>query len=141
VPKPKPTLPRLVEQLRILLWFQMHLTLIGLLIVLAAVGFVASVRHVQLDSGVVEQLLLSMLLLVGTAVFLAICAALVRRRWVLVYPLIVLVEVAVIVNIVRAVASGLVGFLLVLVYAALTGWVIADLSRREVRVYLLRLGD
>ncbi len=35
---------------------------------------------------------------------------------------------------------GLVGTLLVLLYAALTAWILADLARREVRAYLFRRG-
>jgi cell division protein FtsW (lipid II flippase) len=139
VRKPRPELPPLVEQLRVLLWFQTHLTLLGLLIVISFVGYVTNVRHVRIDDEVGNQILVMMGLLVAIAVVLAVCARLVRNRWFWVYPLILVAEAGVVVVIVRAVASGLAGGLLVLLYAALTGWILADLARHEVRAHLFRL--
>ncbi len=136
VRKPRPERPRLVEQLRILLWFQMHLTLLGLLVVLIVAGTFSNIR---LAHHFVDQLLRMALLLVGIAVALPLCARLLRRGWFWAYPVILAIEAAVIFVIVQAVAFGLVGTLLVLLYAALTGWILADLCRREVRAYLFRL--
>jgi hypothetical protein len=139
VRKPKPELPRLVEQLRILLWFQLHLTLLGLLVLLIWLGTHrrAGLYH-GADREFDDQLARGLLLLAGIAVVLPVCVKLLRPGWFWAYLFILAVEAAVIVVIVGAVTSGLAGTLLALLYAAVTGWILVDLFRREVRAYLLR---
>jgi hypothetical protein len=77
--------------------------------------------------------------LIVIAVALAICAKLLWRRWKWVYLLILATEAGAVTIIVQGVASGLVFGLVVLLYAALTGWILVDLFRREVRAYVWRL--
>ncbi len=120
-------LPRLVDQLRILLWFQMHLSLIGLIVVFVWAYFVDKQRQITFDSALRAQvsrtenrLFLTMGALILVAVLLAICAKLLWRGWKWVY------------------LAGLDGALLVLLYAALTGWILVDLFRGEVRAYVWR---
>jgi hypothetical protein len=118
---------------------QMHLTLVGLLIVIGWVGYITNARDVHLDAERSSQIMLTIAMLVTAAVTLAVCAKLLWRRWMWVYLLILTAEAIVIVNIVRTFASGLAVGILVLLYAALTVWVLANVFRREVRVFLLRL--
>jgi hypothetical protein len=136
VRKPRPELPRLVDQLRLLLWFQLHLTLLGLLVVLL-VGGIFSKNYLARDF--VDQMLRMALLLVGIAAALSLCTRILRRGWFWAYPVILAVEAAVIFVVVRAVAFGVAGTLLVLLYAALAGWILVDLTRREVRAHLFGL--
>jgi hypothetical protein len=76
VPRSRPELPRLVEQVRILLWLQMHLTLLGLLVVLIVGGIY---RNIHLAHDFVDQLLKMAVLLAGIAAALPLCARLLRR--------------------------------------------------------------
>jgi hypothetical protein len=156
VPAHEPELPRLVDQVRILLWFQMYLSLIGVVAVLIWAAIVEKRRLVIFEdagySGVTypaysrltdlrDQLLFAMAALVVVAVVLAVCAKLLRRGWKWVYLLILATQAVVVAIIVRGVTSGWTGGLLVLLYAALTGWILADLFRGEVLAFVWRRAD
>jgi hypothetical protein len=148
----RPELPRLVEQVRVLLWFQMHLTLLALLVTLLVFGITHSALEVDQSDAVVQTLLGLTVL----AIALGVSSRLVRHRWPPVLLLVVLTEAGVVWFIVRAVAGGVVRVLLhrsaaepladmissnllALLYVVFTGWTIVNLFRREVWGYLLRL--
>ena len=138
-------LPRLVDQVRALLWFQMFLSLIGLLVTIIIGVIVAKQDLLVLDTAAANrrdalerQLLLTMAALIVIPVFVAVCAKLLWRGWKWVYLLAVLAQAIAVAVIVGAVSSGLAGGLLVLLYAALTGWILVDLFRGEVLNYVWR---
>jgi hypothetical protein len=147
---PAPELPRLVEQLRILLWMQMHLTVLGFLAAVLLVGFVSNYRDGALPRETEDWLMLTMGLQLVAAVLLATCAALLRRRrWKVVHLLALAAEAMVIAIVVRAFAQAFIGLLtqtglftwvLMPIYAALTGWILVDLFRGEVLRHLWRRG-
>jgi hypothetical protein len=126
-------LPRLVDQLRILLWFQMYLTLIGVLAVTLDLGIFGSALTASYDNSWADSLFATMLALILVAILLAISAKLTRRGWMWVYALIVLTELAVVAVIMFAARIGVGAVLFGVLYGGLTGWVIADLCRGEVR--------
>jgi len=136
----KPELPRLVEQLRVLLWMQMHASLLGVLvlIILAAVAANRQFAHPGAATDFADRVLLAAAALSGVAAVLAICAKLLWRGWPWLFVLILATEAAVVVIIVRAVTSGLLFGLAAVLYAGLTAWILADLFRPEVLTYLLR---
>lgn len=135
--RPRPELPRLVEQLRILLWFQMHLTVLALTILMCLVGYFSDIRDYIPDEVVMLRITAAVGLLVVIAALLATCAGLLRRwRWAAIYVLIVLTEVMTVVAVGLALATGFVISALLLPYVALVSWIVVNLARREVRAYL-----
>jgi hypothetical protein len=142
----RPPLPRLVEQVRLLLWMQMFLSLIGLLVAIIGAYYVDRRKLMGIgDSysrlrGLEDRIELLLLGFFAVAVLLAVCAPLVRRRWPPVHVLVLAVEVLAVVVIALAVRVGLAATILVIVYAALTAWIVVDLFRGEVLRYLWRLG-
>jgi O-antigen/teichoic acid export membrane protein len=135
--RPRPELPRLVEQLRILLWFQMHLTVLALTILMCLVGYFSDIRDYIPDEVVMLRITAAVGLLVVIAALLATCAGLLRRwRWAAIYVLIVLTEVMAVVAVGLALATGFVISALLLPYVALVSWIVVNLARREVRAYL-----
>ena len=138
-------LPRLVDQLRALLWFQVFLSLIGLIVTIIIGSIVSKQDLLLLDRAAANrrdalerQLFLTMAALIVIAVLVAVCAKLLWRGWKWVYLLAVLAQAIAVTVVVAAVTSGLVGSLLVLLYAALTGWILVDLFRAEVLAYVWR---
>ncbi len=103
--KVRPQLPRFVDQMRILLWFQFLFVLL--------------------------------LLRLGTTLIQALSAGLVRRGWAIVAPLILLSQVAVVVDLFWSLWIGTFGAFGATLLVLLGGWILADLFRGEVRRYLL----
>src|SRR2546421_10411446 len=97
------TLPRLVDQLRILLWFQFYLTLINTLAVFGYMAVVDGHRHDSYGDQILwdlftqreEQVLVVALIMLGSAIVLAVCARLARHRTVVLYPVVTVAELAV----------------------------------------------
>jgi hypothetical protein len=138
----RPQLPRLVDQMRILTWFQFHLTLVTLVvaIVLGAVLSGHDLSYTSVDDPVARQLgrvEVLILVLAGTAILLAVAAALVRRGFMVAFPLVILAEVAVLVDVGLAVRTGVILGLVAVLLLILGGWILADLFRREVRTFLI----
>ena len=128
------------DQLRILLWFQMHLTLIGLLVVLLVIGTITNVRSIYLDTEAENRIFLTMGIYAISAALLAVCAKLLWRQWAWVYLLIVGTELMVVTNLVQAITLGLVVGLFAVLQAGLVGWIVVDLLRRDVRRFMFRSG-
>jgi cell division protein FtsW (lipid II flippase) len=138
-------LPRFVDQLRALLWFQMFLSLIGLIVVIIIASIISKQDLLVLDTAAANrrdalerQLFLTMAALIVIAVFVWISAKLLWRGWKWVYLLALLAQALAVTVTVGAVTSGLAGGLIVLLYAALTGWILVDLFRGEVLAYVWR---
>ncbi len=157
-PGVKRQLPRQLEQIRILTWFQFHLSVLSMLVALAA-GVLQSGQadraFLMTDQSArrgAAAMLLLLLVLGGTAVFLGVAAATASRGWAIAFPLVILAELAVLVDVwltVRAwLASEVLGALTVLfgvlfgvvcvLLIALGGWIAARLLHREVLTFLLR---
>jgi hypothetical protein len=141
----RPPLPRLVDQLRVLLWMQMHLSLLGAVVATFAVVIVDRYNQNDLSGNPAREALerrleLGLLLLAAATVLLAICAPLVRRRWPPIHLLSLATEAIVVVVIVDAARSGVAPVLFGILYAALTVWILADLFRGEVLRHLYRIG-
>ncbi|GAA0903634.1 hypothetical protein GCM10009557_79400 [Virgisporangium ochraceum] len=135
---PRPELPRVVDQLRILLWLQTHLTLVGLLVVVVVVGYLTNERGLHLSEEQNTGFFTALGLLAGTAAVLALCATLMRRRWWWVYVLIAAVEVTAVVAVGYGLTRGhLVTSLGLVLYVALVAWVVVDLVHPEVRTFML----
>lgn len=140
----RPALPRLVDQLRLLLWFQFYVTLLTLVPIMIVAGLTANASASTLlttdsvDQRIVERLSLALVVLAGVAILLAICAGTVRRGWIVLYPLILLTEVAVGGMLVLLLAEGIYSGLYLLLTVAFGVWAVIDLCRGEVRGYLLR---
>ncbi len=128
---PKPELPRLVEQVRLLLWLQMYFTLLALLAVLIVFGTMGS----AMDTTDQDRFGLSIVTMIPLAILLAMLGRLVRRRWAWVYLVVVVAELAAIALVVGAVLSGLAFTIVGVIYAALTLWIVADLFRGQVLRY------
>lgn len=137
---PDPALPRYVEQLRIVLWMQTHLTLIGLLIQLIWFGAVVNDSGFYIEPEVRGRIMVVLVVLAASAAVLAVCAKLAARRWWWVYLLSVASELNVALNIVRLWETGITVMVLALLNAVLCVWALVNLSRREVRSFMLRLG-
>lgn len=146
---PRPELPRLVEQLRILLWLQLHLTVLGFLAAFLLVGYVSNYSRGggTLPRQTEDWLWLTLGLQVVAVVLLAVSAGLLRRGALVAHPLALVAEAVVLVILVRSFAqaflglvtqTGLFTFLYMPIYAALTGWVVVDLFRGEVLRFLWR---
>jgi hypothetical protein len=78
-----------------------------------------------------------MLVLAATAVLLAISAAVLRRGFAVAYPLTVVAELAVLLAFVLAVRAGVVLIVVTVLPILLTVWIAADVSRRDVRAFML----
>ncbi|WP_203921979.1 hypothetical protein [Rugosimonospora africana] len=139
----RPELPRRVDQMRILTWFQCHLTLVTL-VVSVIVGAIVSGRElsstgaddpVERQLGHIEVLILA---LPATAILLAITAALVRRGFAVAFPLVILCELAVLVDVGLALRAGVVLSIVTLLLVILGAWIVSNLVRREVWAFLLR---
>ncbi len=141
----RPTVPRLVEQLRLLLWGQAYLSMLGVLVCLIG-GYYVNRRKLLSSGdaynrlrGLEDRVGLVLLGLALVAILLAVCAPLMRRRWPPVHVFVLAVEVLAVALIVTAVRIGLAGTILMILYAALTAWIVVDLLRGEVLRYLWRL--
>jgi hypothetical protein len=137
-------LPRLVEQMRILTWFQFHLTLVTLLVAIVIAATLSSRRLANFGVGgdpieqQLERVEVLCLALTGTAILLAVTAALVRRGFAVAFPLVLLAEVAVLVDVALAAGAGIVLRVVVVLLVILGVWILVDLFRREVWTFLLR---
>lgn len=142
----RPPLPRLVEQLRVLLWLQAFLSVLGVLVSLIGAQYVD--RRKMLSSGdayfrlrgLQDRLEVVVLGLLAVAVLLSVCAPLVRRRWPPVHVFVLAVEALVVAVIVATVGTGLAGTVLMVFYAALAAWIVVDLFRADVVRHLWRVG-
>jgi hypothetical protein len=158
-PRVKRQLPRPVEQIRILTWFQFHLSVVFLIVAIVAAAilsgqggrpFLMYDDSARRGLAAVEPLMLA---LAGSAVLLATAAFLLRRGWAVALPLVFLAEVAVVVDVWLAVRAGLVAsttlgaltilFAIVLglvsaLLVILGGWIVARFFSGEVRTFLLR---
>jgi hypothetical protein len=144
-PRVRPPLPRLVEQLRILLWMQMFLSVLGVLVCLVGLYYINRRKLLSSDDAywrlrrLEDQVELVFLGLFAAAILLAVCAPLVRRRWPVVHLFALAVEALVVAIIVMAVRVGLAATFLMILYAALTVWILVDLFRGEVLRHLWRV--
>src|SRR5262249_36488772 len=134
---------RLVDQTRILLWFQTHLSMVGVLAVIIAVVRTESVRIGMYDYDArhrldhfQEQLGIAALLLVGIAIVAAICGRLLWRGWPVLFVVILATELAAAYLVLRAFTMGVASTVLGILYAGLTLWILVDLFRPEVLRYL-----
>jgi hypothetical protein len=142
----RPPLPRLVEQVRILLWMQMFLSVFGVLVCLLDLREVN--RLELLSSGdayrrlgrLEERVGLVFLGFVAAAILLAVCAPLVRRRWPPVHLLALAVEVETLVVAITIIVAriGPVTTIFAILYSALAVWILVDLFRGEVLRHLWR---
>jgi hypothetical protein len=135
-------LPPLVDRVRILTWFQFYLTLVILAVALVVGGIASgSTRSVVRTDEASRQYLgrveVLMLVLAATAVLLAISAAVLRRGFAVAYPLTVVAELAVLLAFVLAVRAGVVLIVVTVLPILLTVWIAADVSRRDVRAFML----
>ena len=158
-PQVKTRRPGAVEQIRILTWFQFHLTVITLIVtivagaILSGQGDWAYLMYRDDARRGTDAMLMVMLALLGTLVLLAVTAFGLRRDWAVSLPLVILAEAAVVVDVVLAMWAGLqtrnvLGALTMLFAAALGllallllglgGWIVARLFRGEVWSYLFR---
>ncbi len=138
----RPSPPRLVDQTRILLWFQFHLTLVSLLVTMFLAVLVEKHTHGYDADPVLEQRLtrleLLLLLLAATALVLAVAAATVRRGWWIGWPLAVLAEVAVLVDAALSWRAGVIVGLILALLLLLAVWTSVNLCRPELLRQLLR---
>lgn len=139
----RPQLPTRVDQMRILTWFQCHLTLVTLVvsIIVAAILSTHDLSSVGADDPIERQLdhtAVLILALPATAILLAVTAALVRRGFAIAFPLVILCELAVLVDVGLAFRTGIVLSVVTLLLVVLGGWILSNLFRREVRAFLLR---
>src|SRR5690349_21574948 len=137
--KVRPQLPRFVDQMRILLWFQFFLTLVLFLAVLIGIGTISDAYDDSFEANqqLQDHLFVLLLLLLGTTLIQALSAGLVRRGWAIVAPLILLSQVAVVVDLFWSLWIGTFGAFGATLLVLLGGWILADLFRGEVRRYLL----
>lgn len=132
----RPSLPRLVDQMRVLLWFQFFLTLVLFLAVLIGT---ASINDVYGDSGstrLEDHLWTLMLMLLGTTVIQALAAGLLRHGWAVLAPLVLVSQLAVLADLGWCLYIGTFGAFGACLLVLLGGWILADLFRGEVRRYL-----
>lgn len=137
-------LPRLVDQMRILLWFQFFVTLVTFLGVLIGTMLIT---NTQLDATSDEyastvhlehQLAVLLLAMAGTLILQALSAGLLRFGWVVHFPLIVLAQLAVLAELGYTLWLGNFGALGAALLVLLGIWIMANLIRGEVRRYLTR---
>jgi hypothetical protein len=144
----RPPLPRLVEQVRILLWMQTFLSVFGLLVCLLdgrdinRLKLLSSGDAYRRLSRLENQVELVILGLATAAILLAVCAPLVRRRWPPVHLFALAVEVGILVLAISLIAAriGPVTTTFMILYAALSVWIVVDLFRGEVLRHLWRIG-
>src|SRR5690348_6533203 len=84
----RPSLPRLVDQMRLLLWFQFFLTLVLFLAVLIATASINDVYGDVANTRLEDRLWTLMLMLLGTTVIQALAAGLLRHGWAVLAPLV-----------------------------------------------------
>jgi len=158
-PQVKTWRPGAVEQIRILTWFQVHLTVITLIVVigegaiLSGQGDWAYLMYRDDARRGTGTMLTVMLMLASTMVLLALTAFALRRDWAVALPLAILAEVGVVVSVCLAMwasfeSRGVLGALtwlfaaglglLSLFLVSLSGWIVTLLFRAEVRRFLLR---
>jgi hypothetical protein len=123
-------LPRLVDQVRALLVFQFYATMAALLGVLLFGGLAAS-SPAGRDIG--DFVITAMFVLAGLAVPIWLGSRLWSRGWSWVYLMVVLAEAGTIAAAVFFFRSGAALGLGSAVYLGLTGWILVDLCRGEVR--------
>jgi hypothetical protein len=146
----RPPLPRLVEQMRVLLWLQFFVTLLNTLPLFLfewilqgreddafrAGGFDNPAYWFWSDrADLVGRLALAVL---GTAVLLAICAGLTRQGWIVLYPLIIVAEAAVVASLVWLVLDSVYVGMGVTLALAFGGWALTDLFRGQTRRFIFR---
>ena len=137
-------LPRLVDQLRILLWFQFYLTLINTLAVFGYMAIVDGHRRDSYDDLIAwelftqreEQVVAVALIMLGSAIVLAICARLARHRSVVLYPFVIVAELGVLYGLIRAIQAEVYAGIGVALVVLLGGWILTDLFRGEVGAFL-----
>lgn len=138
----RPELPRLVEQTRILTWFQFYVALLILLVQLIVLGTTpepnglgdAYDQYQQLT----DMLAMLMLTLVATSVLLGTAAAFLRRGFAIALLLAILAEATVAVDIWFAARVGVLSTALVVLLAILGCWITINLFRGEVLRFVLR---
>jgi hypothetical protein len=136
-------LPRLVDQARVLLWFQALLSVVGFAVVLMTAVLIFPNRppalDVEPDPGLrrLSDLMFQMMMLfVAIAVVAGICATLLWRGWKWVYLLALLAQAGAVAVVAEGFLTGLGGGLAALLYAGLAAWILADLFRGEVLRYV-----
>jgi hypothetical protein len=144
----RPTLPRLVDQMRILLWFQFYLLLLSAIpsFIYGAImqgqqeQYYGDIMGWEIFENRATAAITAGFATVGVGVLSAICAGLVRRRKVAVvlYPLVLATEALVIVVLARDVRDGLYAGLGAVLSLALGGWILVDLFRGETLAYVFR---
>jgi hypothetical protein len=124
-------LPPRVNVVRLLTWAQFYLTLLNLLVVLVAIGIVYSQHAASSRS----DKAVALVALAATAIVLAITAGLMRRRWRVVPPLLILGQLAVVTDVYLGLRAGLVvgSFTVLTVIAA--GLIVTQLFRPGVWRY------
>jgi hypothetical protein len=155
----RPPRPAAVEQIRILTWFQLHLTVITLVVtviegaILSGQGDWAFLMYRDDARRGTDIMLMVMALLAGTAILLALTAFALRRGWVIGLPSLILAEIAVAVGVglamwavfesrevlgaLTVLFAGLLG-LLSLGLLAFGGWIVSRLFRTDVWRFLMR---
>ena len=125
-------LPRLVDQVRALLWLQFYATMAGLLGVLLLGGLAADspVGH-----DIEDWVITAMFTLVALAAPLWLGSRLWRRGWSWVYLMVTLTELGAVAAVVFFVRSGVAFSIGGVIYLGLIAWVLFDLARGEVRRY------
>jgi hypothetical protein len=129
--------------MRILLWFQFFLAVIetgallvgGVILSGRADAFGPAGDAADKRLGEVSVLLL---LTLGTAILLAICASLVRRRRIALYSLVVVAEFAILAGLGYSLYIGLFAGLAALLLVLLGAWILVDLFHRDVRAFVRR---
>jgi hypothetical protein len=144
-------LPRLVEQVLALLRLQRWLSLV---ILLATFVFLVITTRNSTDPDTAENAVITWALLVLDPILLGLGALLLRRRWLVGHPVILLAELTTVLIIVQGVRAGVLGIitmktsapllglvvedLIALLFVIFTGWVLVDLFRSEVLAYFYR---
>jgi hypothetical protein len=133
VPKPlvSDTLPARINLIRLLTWLQMYLTLINFLIVLVPLGIASNLRGSTPD----DEFFVLLLALAGTAIVVGIGAALVKRGWAAVHPLLFIGQFAILVDVVLTLHTGLLIGSFSLLTVIGVGWIIYLLCHPDVFPY------
>ena len=123
-------LPRLVDQVRALLVFQFYATMAALLGVLLVGGIMAGSRPIE---ELQDFIITAMFVLAGLAVPMWLGSRLWPRGWSWVYLMVALAELGTVATAVFFARNGAALSLGAVVYLGLTGWILVDLGRGEVR--------